>query len=332
MITDARRGESWLPALLITLPPLVYWLALAPVILWLGSRVSPRRSALATVVLVHAAAAAAVSALYAELMIHVIPQLTPGSLAVAVNQSSSWAIRFQIGLFSYSFLLSWGWVHEYFTAVRERDVRVARLETELAQAQLRALKAQLQPHFLFNTLHAVTVLIRRDPEAAGRMVMRLSDLLRMTLVDAERQETTLERELTFVRLYLEIEQTRFRERLQVGWEVGAGLEQAAVPTLLLQPLVENALRHGVEARAGVGRVTIAVGRDDGLLVLRVSDNGPGPGPAAGEGRGIGLASTRGRLERLYGEAHRFAIAAADAGGTSVMVGIPFRRLEGRQDG
>jgi sensor histidine kinase YesM len=160
------------------------------------------------------------------------------------------------------------------------------------------------------------------------MVMRLSDLLRMTLMDAERQETTLEQELRFVRLYLEIEQTRFRDRLEVGWQVSPGLERAVVPTLLLQPLVENALRHGVEARAGSGRVTISVARDEGLLVLRVSDNGPGVGPAAAtDGRGIGLGSTRGRLERLYGEAHRFAIDPAEAGGTSVTVAVPFRRLE-----
>jgi signal transduction histidine kinase len=333
VVTALAENESVAIAVLITLPPVVYWVGLAPVILWLGIRFPLRRGGIARAILVHALAAAVIAAVYAQLMARLLPAWSPEPLAGAASLVSSWPIRFQIGLFSYSFLLSWGYVHEYFTALRQRDVALARLETELAQAQLRALKAQLQPHFLFNTLHAITVLIRHDPDAAGRMVMRLSDLLRMTLEDAERQEVTLEHELRFLRLYLEIEQTRFRDRLEVRWEVSPGLDRAAVPNFLLQPLVENALKHGVGARAGGGRVVVGASRDDGTLLLRVTDDGPGlRGGPADSGRGIGIASTRGRLERLYGDSHRFAIEENPAGGVSVTVGIPYRRLDEVRDG
>jgi two-component system, LytTR family, sensor kinase len=326
-IAASMLGEPAVVAVLVTVPAAIYWLALMPVVLWLGTRLPLRRGRRAASALGHASAAAALAALYAELMVRLYTGWWPEPGTLVSDRVADWAVRFQFGLFTYGFLLSWGYVHEYFTAMRERDLAVARLETELAQAQLRALKAQLQPHFLFNTLHAITVLIRHDADAAGRMVMRLSDLLRMTLVDADRQETTLEHELRFLRLYLEIEQTRFHDRLAVDWQVSPGLARAAVPTLLLQPLVENALRHGIGARSGTGRVLIGASRANGTLVLEVSDDGPGPRAATEAGRGLGLAATRGRLAQLYGDAHRFAFERNDAGGVRVTVGIPYRELE-----
>ncbi len=321
-------GDPLALATILLLPPLIYWLALLPVILWLGLKFSLRRGVLLRSVSVHAAAAAGASALYAEIMVRVMDGWLPQPVPSWTGSVADWGVRFQFGLLAYSFILSWGYVHQYFAALREREVTLTKLETELAQAQLRALKAQLQPHFLFNTLHAITVLIRHDTEAAGRMVMQLSDLLRMTLLDSERQEVTLEHELRFLRLYLEIEQTRFRDRLEVRWDIAPGLESAAVPTLLLQPLVENAVRHGVAPRASEGRVIIAARRDDGRLALCVADNGPGcrDGDVTA-GPGIGLPSTRARLDALYGAAHRFHLAANPGGGTSVTVEIPYRRLE-----
>lgn len=334
VVSAVAEGDSPLLAALLTVPPAVYWFAFLPVILRLGTLLPLRRGVLLRSALAHAAAAALLAGVYAELMVRIFTAWTPALAASVTEPIASWPVRFQFGLFTYSFLLSWAYVHEYFTAVRQRDLALAKMETELAQAQLRALKAQLQPHFLFNTLHAITVLIRHDPEAAGRMVVRLSDLLRMTLLDAERQEVTLAHELKFLELYLEIEQTRFRDRLQVSWDVAAGLERAAVPTLLLQPLVENAVKHGVACRAGGGRIVVAAGRDDRTLTLRVSDDGPGFGEggfAAGT-QGIGIASTRGRLERLYGPAHRFTVANGAGGGASVTVGIPYRTLDESADG
>jgi signal transduction histidine kinase len=322
LVTSAIQGGPVVIAILATLPPVLYWLGLAPIILWLGSVLPLRRGSLARSIALHITAAATAAAVYAQFMVWLFTTWWTSPAGAQFGPVADWAIRFQFGLFSYGFILSWGYVHEYFTRLRARDVAMARLETELAQAQLRALKAQLQPHFLFNTLHAITVLIRRDAEAAIGMVMRLSDLLRMTLVDAERHEVPLERELRFLHLYLEIEQTRFRDRLEVVWDVAPGLETAAVPPLILQPLVENALKHGVGARGSVGRVIIAAGTRNGTLTLRVTDNGPGLRGGV-ERPGIGLASTRGRLEKLYGSDHRFAIGDVPGGGVSAVVEIPY---------
>jgi two-component system LytT family sensor kinase len=325
------EGESLGLAAILLLPPLAYWIAVLPAILWLGLRFPLRRATLWPSLPVHIAAAAAAAALYAEILVFVMERLVPQPPA-GIGTVADWGVRFQFGLLAYSFILSWGLVHEYFTALREREVAVTRLEAELAQAQLRALKAQLQPHFLFNTLHAITVLIRHDTAAAGRMVMQLSDLLRMTLLDSDRQETTLEQELRFLRLYLEIEQTRFRDRLQVRWDIAPGLDDAAVPTLLLQPLVENALKHAVSTRSAGGRVVIGASRADGTLALSVADNGPGPGDRdLGPRSGIGIPSARGRLELLYGENHRFSFDRNAEGGVSVRVDIPYRRLEEKVD-
>ena len=320
-VVAGLAGESAVGAVLPSVPPLLFWLAWLPVILRLGAALPLRRGMIARSVVAHLAAAAAIAALYAEVMIWVMTRLWTGTVPASAGPVATWGIRFQFGVLSYGFVLAWSYVHEYFSAIRTRDLAVARLEGELAQAQLRALKAQLHPHFLFNTLHAVTVLIRRDPEAATRTVMRLSDLLRLTLVDAERQESPLADELRFVQLYLEIEQTRFRERLEVVWDVPAELGRATVPTLLLQPLVENALRHGIEPNPAGGRVTIAAARTDGRLVLRVVNDGRGLRVRAD---GVGLASVRGRLERLYGEAQRFDLVERGPGVVEARVELPYR--------
>ena len=324
----ASQGDSLGLAAALLLPPLLYWLALLPAVLWLGIRFPLRRGELSRSLPVHMGAAALGAAGYAELMVRAMALLVGPSPPAWAGSVADWPVRFQFGLLAYSFILSWGYVHEYFTALREREVAVTRLQTELAQAQLRALKAQLQPHFLFNTLHAITVLIRHDTETAGRMVMHLSDMLRMTLMDSERQETTLERELRFLRLYLEIEQTRFRDRLKVCWDIAPGLERAAVPNLLLQPLVENALRHGIGGRGTPGTVEIAAHREDDLLTLRVADDGVGLGGSADtSGAGIGIASTRARLAGLYGARHRFTLEERDGGGVTVTVRLPWQPLE-----
>ena len=327
------HGESLALPAAVLFPPLAYWLALLPLILWLGLRFPLRRGSLLRSVPVHILAAAGAAALYAEIMVWVMGWLVPEPVPEWVGPVADRGIRFQFGLLAYSFILSWGYVHEYFRELREREVAVNRLEAELARAQLRALKAQLQPHFLFNTLHAITVLIRHDPAAAGRMVVQLSDLLRMTLLDSDRQEATLDQELRFLRLYLEIEQTRFRDRLEVRWEIAPGLDDAAVPTLLLQPLVENALKYAVATRSGGGRVVIGASRNDGTLALSVTDNGPGFAERdLAPGSGIGIPSVRGRLELLYGASHRFALDRNPDGGVRASVDIPYRRLEEATNG
>jgi two-component system LytT family sensor kinase len=207
---------------------------------------------------------------------------------------------------------------------RERALRASRLEAELARAQLQLLRLQLDPHFLFNTLHAIGTLVRAEPETAERMIVLLSDLLRRALKEMACQEVALREEVEFLDRYLEIERVRFPDRLRVVREIQPESLAALVPTLLLHPLVENAIRHGVARRAQGGQLGIRAQKVDGRLELRVWDDGPPEAPAEARSPGIGLANTRARLQHLYGTAHRFELRRAREGGTEVAVSLPFR--------
>jgi hypothetical protein len=206
----------------------------------------------------------------------------------------------------------------------ERAMRASSLETELARAQLQLLRLQLEPHFLFNTLHAIGTLVHADPDAAERMIVLLSDLLRRALQEMGGQEVALREEVEFLDRYLEIEHVRFPDRLRVVRDIQPESLGALVPTLLLHPLVENAIRHGVARRAQGGCLGIRAQRVDGRLELRVWDDGPPAAAAEGRSTGIGLANTRARLEHLYGTAHRFELRRAREGGMEVAVSLPFR--------
>jgi sensor histidine kinase YesM len=208
----------------------------------------------------------------------------------------------------------------------ERERTAAELRERLTEAELSALKAQLQPHFLFNTLHAIGVLIREDPSAAALTVTRLGDLLRRTLEGGGTHEVALRHEIEMLRLYLDIQQTRFSDRLTVRVTVPDLLMDAMVPAFVLQPLVENALRHGVEPRSGPALVTVEAARQDGMLVLEIRDDGPGFRP--GHREGVGLRNTRARLAALYGDRQRLELADRPEGGAAVTVRLPFRRAGG----
>ena len=219
-------------------------------------------------------------------------------------------------------------VHAAFVYQRmyqAQRVATAELEGQLAQARLEALRLQLQPHFLFNTLNAIAAFVDVAPDQARRMVARLGELLRQTLEDGTAAEVPLARELELLAPYLEIQRIRFGERLDVAVEVDPAARPALVPTLILQPLVENAVEHGVAQRPDGAAVRLRVTRAADRLRLEVSDDGPGP-PLSGTGPdGIGLGNTRERLERLYGDAQRLEIGAAHSvGGTLVVIEIPFR--------
>jgi LytS/YehU family sensor histidine kinase len=215
---------------------------------------------------------------------------------------------------------------DYYRKYRERELRASQLETRLAQAQLDALKMQLHPHFLFNTLNSISVLMTEDVTAARRMLTRLSDLLRASLENVGAQEVSLGEELEFLKNYLEIEQTRFQDRLTVRMEIEPGVLEARVPNLILQPLVENAIRHGIAPRAQPGLIEIHAARENGIVQLKVRDNGAGLGSASPETliMGIGLSNTQARLKQLYGGAHNFEIRDARGGGLEVAISIPFR--------
>src|SRR5258706_8555923 len=216
-----------------------------------------------------------------------------------------------------------GW--HYYQRWRERELHAAELQHELVEAKLAALRMQLNPHFLFNTLHAVSALIHENPEAADRVLVRLSELLRITLDQSQPQEVALSEELAFLDGYLEIEQVRFSDRLQIEKKVEPEASEALVPFLILQPLVENAIRHGIEPREETGRLSIRASRSNGTLQLRVTDNGAGLNSgSSNSGEGIGLSNTRSRLRHLYGENYRLELVPAAGGGLEARIDLPFK--------
>ena len=200
-----------------------------------------------------------------------------------------------------------------------RERKAARLETRLATAQLEVLKMQLQPHFLFNTLHAISALMYRDVESADRMVNRLSDFLRLTLDSSGVQEVTVKREMEYLDRYLEIEQVRFGDRLQVRREIDPDTLDLLVPNLALQPLSENAVRHGIAPRAAGGHIEITARRRGGSLEIEVRDDGPGAGSIR---EGVGIANTRARLTQLYGPHARLDLGNASSGGFRTSLILP----------
>ncbi len=248
-------------------------------------------------------------------------------------ETAGWAaatVRFVLALFKrvdsdmliYAMLVGAVAALRYHEQYRTRDLRASQLEAQLVQAQLQLLRSQLHPHFLFNTLHAISALMHRDVEAADRMMSRLSELLRTSLNSAERHQVALAEELEFLAPYLDIEQTRFSDRLRVDIDVGRDARDALVPALFLQPLIENAIRHGIAPRRGPGQVTVRAERQGDRLIVDVSDDGVGP-PAALE-EGIGLGNIRERLTRLYGEDFSMTAAAGEPVGFAVRLSIPYQ--------
>jgi signal transduction histidine kinase len=242
-----------------------------------------------------------------------------------------------IGIRSYGdvfFVTFWGIVGAH-TALRWNDawhaqtVLAERLRADLTTAQLSALRAQLNPHFLFNALNSVVTLIDREPADAQRMVVRLADLLRSTLALSSEQEVSVRREVELVARYLEIEQIRFHDRLGIRWDIDEIARDAAVPALALQPLVENAIVHGTSRVTGNGCISISATVNGSALVISVRDNGPGLDRGGGRrGAGIGVKNLRERLARLYGDAAALTLENAPDGGAVATLSLPFRATAG----
>jgi len=229
-------------------------------------------------------------------------------------------------LMTYSTIVGLGYALGYYREAQARAVKEAQLETQLAEARLKTLEAELQPHFLFNTLHAISTLIHTNPDSADRMISRLSDLLRLTFDRSGAARVSLQEELEFLGKYLEIEQTRFQDRLSVRYDVDPDTLDAEVPRLILQPLVENAIKHGLSPRVGHGIIEIVARREEDRLWLEVRDNGVGlSGSARSQFHsGVGLPNTRDRLECLYGDAQALEFSEGDAGLT-VRMRMPLQR-------
>lgn len=210
----------------------------------------------------------------------------------------------------------------YYRRSQERERAALELEARLAEARLQALRNQLHPHFLFNTLNAISTLVHKDADAADEMISNLSELLRVALDTSDRQEVSLRQELEFLDRYLEIQQVRFGDRLRIQKQIDASTLDAYVPTLILQPLVENAIKHGIEPRPGPGQVSVEALRENQTLRLTVRDNGQGAKKPPGHSEGIGIANTRARLQELYGSGARLTLTSPAAGGFEVELLLP----------
>jgi signal transduction histidine kinase len=322
-----ERDPSFPMLLLLNVSYWYSWALLVPVVLWMARRFRFDRQTWRRSVLAHIPAVLAVTALHAVLTVSL---RTP--ILTAYGRDAMWWSSFQELFFLYfdwEMMTYWAVVgashaYDFHRESQAQKLAAAHLQTRLAEASLQSLQRQLHPHFLFNTLHSISALIPRDPEAADAMLGRLSDLLRLTLDRIGTQELALKEELDFVQKYVEIERTRFGDRLQVDFDIAPETLDAAVPNMLLQPLVENAIRHGIARQVGGGRVEITARRDDGNLCLMVRDTGPGLADAAPAlSKGVGLANTRSRLEHLFGERHRLDFSAPPGGGLAVKIVIPF---------
>jgi two-component system, LytTR family, sensor kinase len=310
------------------------WAAFTPLIIWLASRFQLERGNWRRV---------ALSLLLLGLLIAPAQAALETAIAFAIEFArhgltqdliNRWHVIGRVILIEsfsnviiYFLIVSGHYAYDYYRKYREKETRSLELEGRLAQAELHNLKMQLQPHFLFNTLHTISVLMMRDTSEANRMLIRLSDLLRLSLDSVGSQEVSLKKELEFLNGYLEIEQTRFQDRLHIRLEIDPATLDAKVPNLILQPLVENSIRHGIAGLPQGGLIEIRSTLSNGELSLEVLDNGPGLRPATGSEdlpEGVGLSNTRARLQQLYGSQHKFELLDAPGGGLLVRLVLPFR--------
>ncbi|HKQ99242.1 MAG TPA: histidine kinase [Pyrinomonadaceae bacterium] len=308
------------------------WILFTPLILRLGERFPVERSSWKRNLPIHVVASVMLAALHSLIVICSTILMRPfdemtDSRPFWTKFADRFTGEFHLEMIVYGMIVGVGYAFDYYHRFREREFRAAQLEAQLAQAQLRALKMQLHPHFLFNTLNGIAGLVRdQKNKAAVSMIAGLSDLLRHTLENAGRQEVPLREELDFLELYLDIQQMRFPDRLKVYMEIAPETLNARVPNLILQPLVENAIRHGVSRRVDAGTVAVHAAREDGTLRIKVTDDGPGlrEGWSMEEEKGIGLSNTRERLLQLYGTGQRFDIRNRAEGGVEATLSIPLR--------
>lgn len=311
------------------------WALLTPLVMWMGRRFpvwgthhgSDRRTTLRNWIAQLVAVVSFVT-LHVALFTGASLLLAGGTTAIPVSRlftgyMASW---FTLDSIVYCTLLAVYHALVYYRVSQDRALRASQLEARLAQAQLQVLRMQLQPHFLFNTLHTISALMHKDVKRADSMIAALSDLLRMSLRSVGVQEVELREELDFLQRYLEIMSLRFGDRLTVTLDIDSDVLDARVPTLVLQPLVENSLRHGFGDGMRAGHVRVTVAPDGEMLRCEVVDNGRGI-PQGGSREGVGISNTRARLRHLYGERFSLELMANPGGGARVSLAIPFHSLE-----
>jgi two-component system, LytTR family, sensor kinase len=334
--TDKRDAFALL--LVLNLGYWYSWACLTPAILWLTRRFPFDRASWKRSIAVHIAGVLAATSLHVVLavMLRMATYYAFGeSLDTWLHEAQEMLfLNFDWEMMTYWTIVGVGTAMKYMLEARAKELNAAQLETRLVEARLHTLQRQMQPHFLFNTLNTISALMHRDVEAADAMIARLSDLLRMSLQRVGVQEVPLKEELDFLSKYLEIEQTRFGDRLTVVFDVQADTLDALVPNLLLQPLVENAIKHGLGPRPTPGQIAVRARSNGAMLELDVQDNGVGLSAArlTDFNRGVGLSNTRSRLDHLYGSLHRFEFRQPAEGGLLVCIAIPMAELASEVDG
>jgi two-component system, LytTR family, sensor kinase len=311
------------------------WMILAPAVFFLAEKFPIKRGNIGKNLLIHLVAAIGVALIHLSLIVifrHVFLR--------GINSPFTFVETFQRLLLSninFDFLGYWilvAFAHfrdanrRYLEREKEAAqiaVKAAQLETQLAQSQLNSLKMQLHPHFLFNTLNSISALIHDDAKTANEMLVRLSELLRIALNSEKMQKVSLKEELEFLQSYLEIEKMRLQDGLTVHFEIEKETLDAKIPNLILQPIVENAVKHGISSLSEGGKLLIKSRLENGFVELSVKDNGVGIKDSAIKSNGIGLKNTQERLEKIYGENHTFEIILDD--GVSVKIKIPYNRYE-----
>ena len=317
--------ETWAQLLTWNMTVTVIWSLLTPPIYDLSRRFSFDRSNWKLVLPLHLVASVLLTLLAACAIVWLEPFVTwipEARLPFSAHMLSRAFMDFQ----RYWYILLITQAIDYYSKYRERELQSSQLEAQLAHAQLEVLKIQLEPHFLFNTLNSIAALARVNGPAAENMTLQLADLLRFSLDAMGVHEVPLSRELTILQKYIDIQQTRFQDRLQVDMDIAGNTLSALVPNMILQPLVENAIRHGIGPRRAPGHVRILTRQVFDELWMEISDNGVGLTCYGGvvPPEGVGLRNTRARLQQLYNHDHRLTLEDAPGGGCVVKIHIPFR--------
>src|SRR5215470_5937242 len=331
---DKRFGVA--ASLRLNLVLFYLWGVFAPIILRFCRRfrVEFRRLSIRNVT-VHVPAIVLFAAVHETLLLAILWSIRPSSRGELTTITDYYARHFGYGfyidLIIASLIVIGAHALLYYDDFRASELQQSSLKTQLAQAQLRALKMQVHPHFLFNTLHSISSLVLEDPTKANSMIARLGDFLRLTIENSEQQLVTLKEETEFLRCYLEIEQVRFGDRLTVAFELDPETLAAQVPHLILQPVVENAIQHAIAPRATPGHISIAAKRLNHSLRLEVRDNGPGitSGRDLRGAEGVGLGNVRARLNQIYAPDFRFELINGSQGGLVVLIEIPFQQNAGQ---
>ena len=314
--------QSWSAAIASTLPWYGVWAVITPFIVWMARKYPYEPGRARRFILIHLFAGILCAVSHALLYVGVVtwlyhgnPQFPGSGALLAIKLSGS----LHINLMTYAIIVGLVVAARAYRTLRDREVGAAKMEAQLISAEAAALRAQLQPHFLFNTLNAISGLVPNDPVRATRLIAGLGELLRLSIADDRRSTSTLADELTFMDAYLLVEQERLGERLRVEKRIDPNALGTMIPALLLQPLVENAIRHGIAPLIRGGTLTLSARLTASRLVLTVADDGH---VAAQIRDGVGIGNTRRRLQHLYGQRHSFTVESRPDSGFAVTVEIP----------